>query len=198
MFGAQLSALVGYDVDTPRHVHAFEIDPACQAELKVHPSGPDCIFDDLACAWNQKLTNKFKQLELQHVPVHVKELLTLAKSGKGIDLTQLRCIKHPNQKCIMNGSHVHFAGTPCIEYSPQQCQRQRGTGPTGKVFASWTAQRLGLDKSLAHLQRKSNPIDLGSIWRDALLFFSRGSRFGLTPDNSGDLVQSRGPGDRKI
>ena len=141
---------------------------ARQRELKVHPSGLGRIFTDLNDAWHPNIKNKFRLLEARRVPIHIKDLDAIVKSPRAIDLSQLKCCKHPGESCGMSFSSVHFAGPPCIEYSPQG-GRQLGLGPAGKTLGAWAALRT-------HAGKKATPT-YDATPRGAMFSFPRGRAF---------------------
>ena len=109
----------------------IERDHSCQEALIAHPFGPECIFSDvldilppqarLACGLDGGTELQAAQL---------KEVIIKSK----VDLSAW-CVRH-GRKCRLQRTHMHVAGTPCINHSSMG-KRELFSGSAAKLFFAW-------------------------------------------------------------
>ena len=137
----QFNLLTGLHVEHPQHIHATELDDECRAELEAHPSPPQCLFKDLQETWEAPVAKKIRTLLAAGFSIPVNELVPLVLSKKAVKKFAF-CSRH-GRCCPIRPARCHFAGLPCVDWSPQG-QRKKGGGATAVIFAVWAATRLAV------------------------------------------------------
>jgi hypothetical protein len=141
MLTEELKLFTGLYFEHPPHLHATEIDDACRRELEAHPSPPECLFRDLTECWTPSVAKKINALIGAGFSIPVNELIPLILSNRATKKHAF-CAKH-RRNCPLRPARVHFAGLPCVDWSPQGA-RKRGDGATALVYAAWASVRLAL------------------------------------------------------
>ena len=159
MLRAQLSEVTGNDVPEIKHVHAAESDPACQAELMIHPSAPKCIFTDLNDAWNPTVAQKIWSLTRDGDASFVA-MAELIKSIGAVG-SLMKCSVH-KRWCEMKPTKIHVCALPCVGCVDGKMQ---GDATQAVRMAAWAALRLLLQEKFIIVENADSGF-LATIFKD--------------------------------
>eukprot|EP00974_Lingulodinium_polyedra_P003952 371600-Lingulodinium_polyedra.AAC.1 len=159
MLIAQLESSTGIPMSEPEHVHATEWLRDSQEELKVHPCSPTCIFEDIEGFFIPSVRATISKLKEKGEIINLENLLPLIQSKRAV-CSEAFCIQH-SRICPTRPSKVHFAGTPCVDWSPMGPQT-RSSGATITTFAAWAAIRT-LQEEVIIVHENSSRFDVGLL-----------------------------------
>lgn len=120
------------------HLAACEWNSPCQIELGQHPSRPHHLYSDVLQFFREPLRSRLKARVAQKRPMSLSSLLAVIKQDGIIDML-VDCM-HCNGKCKHPRARTHFAGLPCVTWSPVG-GREGADGWTMIYYAAWAALR---------------------------------------------------------
>jgi hypothetical protein len=121
-----------------KHVAACEWNVPCQNELGDHPSRPEHLFPDVMEFFCEPLKSRLKERIAKKTAMSLRSLMSIIKQSGVVDLLA-QCI-HCGKKCKHPRARAHFAGLPCVNWSPVG-DRAGAEGYTMIYYAIWAAMR---------------------------------------------------------
>ena len=129
-----LEMYVDAEVQAPRCLFAVERDKEAQYELQMLPAKPEHLFTDMTDCINS--AHDFTDASFDMILSTLKAPGAISES--------MHCILH-GQCCRADKAHIHVAGPPCVDWSPQGVHK-RTDGPTTSAPLAWACQRLLLQE----------------------------------------------------
>jgi len=141
----------------PRMLHHTEWYWESQQELLRMPDCDSCVFGDIESFFKPELADLLEYLKT-HPESTVPLLGPLVMTGLTVK-TCGACLRHGGT-CPANSAKVHFAGTPCPDWS--SCGQHKGAGGRTMVhFVAWVALRRALQEPIVIQENvKGFPTDL--------------------------------------
>ncbi|CAK0790292.1 unnamed protein product [Prorocentrum cordatum] len=126
----------------PLVMHHVEWFHESQQELLIMPGSNACIYDDIECFFKPQMRPLIDYLH-EHPDRIMGLLAPLVTTNLSVTPTA-RCLRH-GKSCRMQATKVHFAGTPCPDWS--DAGSHRGTASVSMIhFLAW----VGLCRLLQH------------------------------------------------
>jgi site-specific DNA-cytosine methylase len=124
------------------NLHAIESNAAAQAELLIHPAGPQCIFGNILLFWKPAA-----QVLLSKLPPNADVMDTMwevVRTGRAVEQTSM-CLRH-GRVCTVRSARLHVAGTPCTDWSELGLRQGTGGG-SAAAFMCWVGMRRCLQEA---------------------------------------------------